>query len=320
MRRIAAALLALLALAACQRGGGDADAGGVLRVGSQKGGTKAVMLASGALEGAPYKVEWSDFPAAQHLLEAIGAGAVDLGMVGDAAFIFAYQSGSPIRAVGAQTFVNRPRGSLSVLVPANSPIRSLADLKDKRIATIRGSIGHYLVLRALAQAHLRPDWVKLIFLAPADAKAALSSGAADAWAIWIPYTSVALKEGARIVVDSNGLTYTYGLDIASEQAIASRRALIADFLRREAKALAWAKDHPREFATVLSRETGLPPDVALDFARRNRRYAIPIDDRLIAQQYVIVKNFQDAGAIAGGRDISPAFDKSFNGSENIALR
>jgi ABC-type amino acid transport substrate-binding protein len=73
----------------------------VLAVGSQRGGTKALMLASGALDGAPYRVEWSEFPAAQNLLEAIGAGAVDLGMASDAPFQFAYQNGQPIKAVAA---------------------------------------------------------------------------------------------------------------------------------------------------------------------------------------------------------------------------
>lgn len=70
--------------------------GGVLNVGSQRGGTKALLLASGVLKGAPYTVEWSEFPAAQNLQEAIGAGAVDVGLASDAPFLFAYQSGQPI--------------------------------------------------------------------------------------------------------------------------------------------------------------------------------------------------------------------------------
>jgi hypothetical protein len=80
----------------------------VLAVGSQRGGTKALMLASGALDGAPYRVEWSEFPAAQNLLEAIGAGAVDLGMASDAPFQFAYQNGQPLKAVAALSARPRP--------------------------------------------------------------------------------------------------------------------------------------------------------------------------------------------------------------------
>jgi sulfonate transport system substrate-binding protein len=97
-RRLAAGL-AVLALAACQaRPSPDAA---VLKIASQKGGTKSLMLASGALNGAPYRVEWSEFPSAQALLEALSAGAVDAGAVGDAPFVFAYAAGSPIKAVSA---------------------------------------------------------------------------------------------------------------------------------------------------------------------------------------------------------------------------
>ncbi|MET0269311.1 MAG: hypothetical protein ABW173_02680 [Sphingomonas sp.] len=92
-------LAGLLALTACGRGD---DARETLTVASQRGGTKAVMIASGALDGAPYAVEWSEFPAAQPLLEAVGGGAVDLGIAGDAPFMFAYKSCSPNRAVGVQ--------------------------------------------------------------------------------------------------------------------------------------------------------------------------------------------------------------------------
>jgi hypothetical protein len=106
---VAGIVLAVAIYTWVSRSGGEND--DVLRIGSQRGGTKAVMLASGALEGAPYRVEWSEFPAAQNLLEAIGAGAVDVGMVGDAPFQFAYQSGSPIKAVAAQSAQSRPRAS-----------------------------------------------------------------------------------------------------------------------------------------------------------------------------------------------------------------
>ncbi len=312
MRRLAATLAALLALAACQRQPSAAGGGGggrdVLRVASQKGGTKAMMLASGMLAGAPYTVEWSEFPAAQPLLEAVGGGATDLGLAGDAPFMFAYQSGSPIRAVAAQVVPRYLPAALSILVPASSPARSLADLKGKTVATTRGSVGHYLVLRALAKAHLPPDWVRLTFLAPGDAKAAFSSGSLDAWAIWTPYAAAALKEGARIVVDAPGIVRNYGFDVANAQALAERRPLVADFVRREALALAWARRHPQAFAAVLAKETGMPLDVALDVAVKNARLATPINAQLIADQRTVLDDFRRAGSVTTDRDIRAAFE------------
>ncbi len=175
--------------------------GDVLHVGSQRGGTKPLMLASGALDGAPYRVEWSELPTAQNLPEAIGAGAVDVGMVGDAPFQFAYQSGSPIKAVAVQSATSRPRESLAILVPARSRIVDAGGLRGKRVATTRGSVDHYLLLGTLDAKGLKPSDVRLIFLAPGDAKAAFDTGSIDAWSIWSPYSWTALAEGARVVAD-----------------------------------------------------------------------------------------------------------------------
>lgn len=312
-------LAAMFALAACHAADRTPDAD-ILHVGSQRGSTKAVMLASGALEGAPYKVEWAEFAAAQPLLEAVGAGAIDVGIAGDAPFMFAYQSGSPIKAIGIQYVQTRPVAALALLVPGNSPARNLVDLKGKIIATTRGSVGHYLVIRALQEAKLPADWVKLTFLPPGDAKAAFSSGSIDGWSTWVPYVRPALDTGARIVVDGRTLVRGYGLDVANDAAIGSKRALLADFLDREAKALDWARRNPEPYAAVLARETGLPIDIARDFAVKNARTAARIDDAVVADLQQVVDTFQRSGAAQAERPVPDAFDRSFSAARPIATR
>lgn len=307
MTRLAPALALTLVLASC----GAPQGGDVLRVGSQRGGTKAVMVASGALEGAPYKVEWAEFAAAQPLLEAVGANAIDVGVTGDAPFIFAYRSGSPIKAVGVQTVRPRPAGALAIIVPHASPARSITDLKGKKIATTRGSVGHYLVIRALEAAHLPPDWVELTFLAPGDARAAFSSGAIDGWATWTPYLQPALKDGAKSIADGRDLVNGYGLDVASDAAITAKAEILRDFLKREAKALDWARRNPEPYAVVLAKETGLPLDNARDYAAKNARTAAPIDDALVADLERVAEGFERAGAARSERDLSGGFDRSF---------
>ncbi|MEE4452761.1 ABC transporter substrate-binding protein [Novosphingobium resinovorum] len=304
-RNLLAGLGTTFALAACGRGGG-ADTG-LLRVGSQKGGTKALMLASGALDGAPYKIEWSEFPAAQNLLEAIGSGAVDVGLAGDAPFQFAYQAGSPIKAIGAQTTQQRMPGAIAVVVPGASPIRDAAGLRGKRVATTRGSVGHYLLLRALLSAKLGLDDVKVTFLSPSDARAALQTGAVDAWSTWQPYVASAQAEGDRIAIDGRTLTQGYGFDVAWEGAIKDKQPLLADFLKREAKGLEWASAHPDDFAKVLAQETGLPQPIALEFVKTNARIAVPIDQTLIGRQQVVLDTFRQFGEVKGDRPLADAF-------------
>ncbi|KMS55022.1 aliphatic sulfonate ABC transporter substrate-binding protein [Novosphingobium barchaimii LL02] len=303
-RNLLAGIATTFALAACGRGGGGE---GVLRVGSQKGGTKSLMLASGALDGAPYKIEWSEFPAAQNLLEAIGSGAVDTGLVGDAPFQFAYQAGSPIKAIGAQTTQQRVPGAIALVVPAASPIRDAKGLKGKRIAATRGSVGHYLLLRAMLSAGLSAKDVKTVFLAPSDSRAAMQTGAVDGWSTWQPYVATSLAEGDRIAIDGRGLTQGYGFDIAHESAIRDKRALLADFLQREAKALQWASAHVDDFARVLSQETGLPPAIAKEMASTGSRLRVPIDRNVIERQQVVFDTFRQFGEVKADRPVKDAF-------------
>jgi sulfonate transport system substrate-binding protein len=287
--------------------GRGSASGDELHVGSQRGGTKALMLASGALDGAPYRVEWSEFPAAQTLLEAIGAGAVDVGMVGDAPFQFAYQSGSPIKAVAVQSATSRPRQSLAILVPARSRIVDAGSLRGKRVATTRGSVGHYLLLRALDAKGLRPTDIRLIFLAPGDAKAAFDTGSIDAWSIWSPYSGTALAEGARVVADGADYLSGYGFDAANASAATAKKTILTDYLQRESRALDWARAHPEDYAEVLAKETGLPLKIALFHAKHLPMARVPVDDTVKAEERDVVAQFRKAGALAGNRPLDDAY-------------
>lgn len=304
-RNLLAGLTTTFALAAC--GGGKGADARTLRVGSQKGGTKSLMLASGALDGAPYTVEWSEFPAAQNLLEALGSGAIDTGIAGDAPFQFAYQAGSPIKAIGAQAPQEREPGAIALVVPAASAIRDAKGLKGRRIATTRGSVGHYLLLRALLSAGLGAKDVTTVFLSPSDARAALQTGAVDGWSTWQPYVAAALAEGDHIAVDGRGLAQGYGFDIAHDSAIADKRPLLDDFLKREAKALQWANTHIEDFSKVLAHETGLPLPIAREFAGRGGRLPVPIDAALVARQQVVLDTFRRFGEVKADRPLKDAF-------------
>ena len=283
----------------------------LLRVANQKGQVKAMMVASGVLKGAPYTVEWSEFPAAQPLLEAVGSGAADLGLAADAPFIFAYQSGSPVKAIALQAPAKQAAEALAILVKDGSPIQAAQDLTGRSVATTRGSIGHHLLLQALERAKIPADKVRVTFLPPGDAKAAFDTGAIDAWATWTPYTNVAIKEGARVVVDAKDYGLPLYIDIAHADLIAPKHALRADFLEREAKAVAWARAHPDQFAAVLAKETGLPLDIARASFDRNNRISQPIDGSIVSHERDITNRFQRAGLIKAQRDLSEAFDRSF---------
>jgi sulfonate transport system substrate-binding protein len=301
-RNFLAASMASLTLAACGRGGGK-----VLRVGSQKGGTKSLMLSAGVLDGIGYAVEWAEFPAAQNLLEALGSNAIDVGLVGDAPFQFAYQTGSPIQAVAAQRSDSRVTGALGIVVAKGSPARRWEDLRGKAIATGRGSIGHYLILRAVQRAGWPNDAVHIVFLSPSDAAAALAAGSVAAWSTWGPYIPLALEQGGRVVVEGNAYVDGYGFEVANITAIADKRDILGDFLTREVRALTWAAGHVDAYSKVLAQETGLPLSIARWVAEKGQRQPVPIDSALIQDQREVLDTFAHADAIAAKRALSQAF-------------
>jgi sulfonate transport system substrate-binding protein len=307
-RRAVIGLGLAAALNACAPSAGR---GAVLKVGSQKGGTKALVLASGVLAGARYQVEWSEFPAAQHLLEAVGAGAVDLGAAGDAPFLFDFASGGKVRAVHAARSASGGR-STALVVPGTSSAQTIADLRGQRIATGRGSIGHYLLLRLLDRAGLALQDVEITFLTPGDAKAAFSTGAIAGWVTWGSYLVVSeLRDGARRIGDGVGLLSGYGFEIASLPALEAKRPQIADFLGRLSSAERWAATHPRDYAVALAKETGLDLEIAQRTADALRSEPAPIDDALVAEERGVFARFVSAGAITVRPDIAQAFDRSF---------
>jgi sulfonate transport system substrate-binding protein len=196
--RVAAALM-LLAL------GGYATAQErlTLRIADQKGGMRSQLEAANALQNLPYDIKWAEFPAAAPLAEALNAGAVDAGIIGDAPLLFALANGAPVKAIAVDK--SNPAGT-AVLVSPGSTLKSGADLKGKRIATGKGSIGHFVALKALEQAGISPKEVQWVFLGPVDAKVALLNGSVDAWATWEPYTTQMVKTNeGQILVSGKGL-------------------------------------------------------------------------------------------------------------------
>ena len=281
----------------------------VLKAGDQKGGLRALLEAANELQALSYEIQWTEFPAAAPLAEALNAEAVDFGPIGDAPLIFALAAGARVKAFA----VNRsdPYGT-AVLVRADSPLKSAADLRGKSIATNRGSIGHFVALKALASADLKPDANTFRFLPPPDAKLALTQGAVDAWATWEPYTAMAETAGhARVLVNGRGLSSGLSFLAATDTALAKKRTLLQDFGQRVVRAQRWSYQHVPEYSAALARVTGIAPDAArLQFERRAQRW-IPTDAQVLADQQRTADFYLEAGLLKQRLDVKTTFDAGF---------
>jgi sulfonate transport system substrate-binding protein len=304
-------LIALIAAVVLLRPSAQEDLP-VLRVGNQKGTTRALLEASGVLADLPYRIEWSEFPAAQHLLEALTANATDVGFVGDAPFLFSYAGGSPLKVVSIAS-LGKDGSTVAILVPKTSSIRSVADLKGKKVATGKISIGHYLLLRALEKDGLTAADIQQIYLAPNDALSAFSAGSVDAWAAWTPFLDAALIQGkAKVLVDGTGLVTGYGYHVATPEAIAGKAELLRDFDERVARAYAWANGHEQAYGEALAKATGLPLAIAISYAHRNNPRTVHYDQKVIDDARQVVQTIGKAGGVKiPSKDVQNAFALDF---------
>ncbi|MFT3801184.1 MAG: ABC transporter substrate-binding protein [Burkholderiaceae bacterium] len=279
----------------------------VLKAGDQKGGLRALLEAADALRDLPYEIRWAEFPAAAPLAEALNAGAVDFGTIGDAPLIFALAAGVRIKAFAANR--SDPYGT-AVLVRPDSPLKNAADLKGRSIGTNRGSIGHFIALKALASAGLSGNDASFRFIPPADAKLALTQGALDAWATWEPYTAMAETAGqARVLVDGRGLSSGLGFLAGTETALATKRAALADFTQRVVRAQQWSYQHVDEYSDSLARIIGIPARAArLQFERRATRW-VPLDAAVLSDQQRTADFFLQAGLLKQKLDVAATFDR-----------
>src|SRR6202789_913877 len=246
------------------------NADNVIRIGYQKYGTLVLLKAHGSLEKrlAPLQVEvqWTEFPAGPQLLEGLNVGSIDFGTVGEAPPIFAQAAGADLVYVG-----NEPAASAAeaIIVPSNSPIKTVAELKGKKVALNKGSNVHFLLVKLLEKAGVRYTDIDTIFLTPADARAAFERGSVDAWAIWEPFLAAAQRQtGARILADGNGVVSNHQFFLASRSYASKRADVVAIVLDELATVDQWAKTNSKAAAAALQPQIGLDqPTLELALSR-----------------------------------------------------
>jgi sulfonate transport system substrate-binding protein len=272
----------------------------VFRIAFQKGATNLVLLKErGTIEEAlkpqGWMVTWAEFPAGPQLLESLNIGAADFGPVGDTPPIFAQAAGADIVYVGHEA--PSPRNN-AIIVPKDSPIKTIADLKGKQVAYARGSSCHWLVVRALEANGLTYGDVQSDFLTPADARAAFERGAVDAWAIWDPYyAAVQIDLGARTVADGTGLTAAVGFYIAARPFAEQHPEVIGAALTALRDIDIWLNNHPGEAAAEMSRRLGLKVEVLQRGFERSVFGVSRVDAATLAEQQKIADAFAKLGLI-----------------------
>jgi len=243
-----------------------------------------------ALAASKSSVKFLEFPAGPPLLEGMNAGSIDFGYTGEGPPVFAQAAGTPLVYVAYETANPKSEG---ILVPKDSPIKTVADLKGKKVAFVKGSNTHYFLVKALEAAGLQYSDINPAFLKPAEARAAFEGGNLDAWATWDPYLAAAEKSaGARLLTDATGIAANRNYYLARKGFVDEHPEILKLILDEVKKVDRWAAGNPVEVAKFLEKQLGIEASV-LEVSEKRRNYGVfPLSDEEIAGQQQIADTFQ----------------------------
>jgi sulfonate transport system substrate-binding protein len=288
----------------------QAQTQGELRIGYQKSASLFVLQkAQGTLEKklSPlgFGVKWVEFPAGPQLLEGLNVGAVDVGYVGESPPIFGQAAGAQFVYFGYDPAAPRAE---AILVTKDSPIKSVADLKGRRVALNKGSNVHYLLVKQLEKHGLKFSDVQAVYLAPADGRAAFESKNVDAWVIWDPFQAAAEKAtGARVLADgTGGVVNNYQYYLGARHFVTKNPKVIEALFEDSVAQGIWLKKNLRQAAELIAPLQGLPVEVVELALQRYEFNVKPITPAVAADQQKIADTFFDLKLIPKAIKVSEA--------------
>lgn len=251
------------------------------------------------------KIEWREFPAGPQMLEALAVGAVDFGAVGNTPPIFAQAANKQLSYVAFEKVAG---DSLAVVIPADSKIQSIQDLKGKRIAVQKGSSAHELLAKTLQKAGLSWSDIQAIWLPPADARAAFDKKAVDAWVIWDPYLSAAeLDSKVKVLIESGEFPQTYSFFIGNPAFLQQHPSSPEKFIQALNASDQWIIKNQSLALEIYQKSTGLTANVAEQaFSRRLKPTPVfALTPEVVQAQQSIADLFQQVKLIPNKINVQP---------------
>ena len=260
--------------------------------------------------GGDVTVNWIQSAGSNKANEALRAGSIDVGSTAGSAALLARSNGSPIQVID---IYSQPNWA-ALLVPAGSSITDVSELAGKSVAATKGTDPYFFLLQSLAEAGLSLSDVNVQNLQHADGKAALESGAVDAWSGLDPLlsTSVALA-GSKIIYDNIDFN-SYGFLNATETFLEKSPDLAQLVVDAYEKARAYAIENPEETAAILAEVAAIDPAIATAvIADRTNLEVDPIPGKAqIDVLTVIGPIIVESGDVASQDLIDTALDSLLN--------
>lgn len=230
-----------------------------------------------AKTGARPTIKWTSFSAGPPINESFAAGLQDIGFLGDTPAIIGKAAGIDTRIIGLTS--TGPK-SLGVIVPTTSRIKSPKDLKGKKVAVVKGSYAHHLLVLVLRKGGLSTSDIELINLSQADIATAIVNGNIDAAAVWEPLISkLESQKAVRVLADGTGIKKGALVIIATNDFATRQREQVKALLRAYQRGAKFIKSNPKEAAQLIAADVNLPQELLQQvFAKFDYHPAIQKDD------------------------------------------
>ncbi|MCL6235786.1 sulfonate ABC transporter substrate-binding protein [Acinetobacter sp. ANC 5579] len=289
----------------------EAEENVTLNIGFQKYGLLPILKERGTLETAlksqGVNIKWVEFPAGPQLLEGLNVGSVSFGEVGEAPPIFAQAAQTDLVYIANQPAVPKAE---ALIVQKDSAIHSIQDLKGKRVALNKGSNVHYLLLKLLEANQLKFSDINVVYLPPADARAAFEKGAVDAWVIWDPFLSAAEHQlNARTIANGENLVKNYQFYLADRKFAQENPKVLQAVVNELNLTTQWVSKNQDEAVKLLEGKTGLGLDVLKTSISRLGNQVTPITAQVAQEQQQVADAFYNEKLIPNKLNIESAIIK-----------
>ena len=329
-RPLACGLLGGLAVALLAVSGGAAQpspsrslAGVTITFGDQLKEYQTILAATDALKGAPYTVDWANFVGGPPVIAAETSGSVDLGVMAETPTIFAQEAGDPVKVVSATVNADPKVSPYGIVVPSNSPIKTLAQLNGKSVAVQEGTVEQYFLIQELEKAHIAYSAVHIENLAVTNAATAVENGQVEAAVLAQPLTGLDEATGKiRVIGTGVGTSETIGYLTASDSALANpqKAAAIANFIVRFDKAEDYLRKNPLLAAKTYVKTYGVSLAVAKEAVASDQAVGSPITPAIESYQQNEANTFLKLGLLTTPVDVKKVFDIPFDRAVDKAAR
>lgn len=256
------------------------------------------------------KVNWVEFQSGPAYFEAIATDRLDFGRVGNIPVLVGQAADIPFKEIALAS--SGEKGD-AILIPKDSPIKSVKDLKGKKVAVAKGSSSYGLLYRALEANEINPEDVEIIQLQPDEAQPAFETGSVDAWVIWEPFQSIqVVKNGAKVLangVDVN--TSSPGFQVVRTKFAEEHPELVELYLKVTEKATRWQNENLEEAIELYAQLKNTDQEVIRQVLENSQPSNTPITEEVVEEQQKTTKLLYDLGGIKKTFDASEVVDNSY---------